>query len=285
LARIRRHLDTGKRQRWHIDYLLGTRGVHIENVASFARPECLLNGVTAGGVIVARFGASDCRSGCGSHLKYLGWLATPTSASSAPLASRPSIAGAEDSSANDCHHAHLHLAPAPTDDADALSRMAWDIWFRHYVPEILSLPETRHLWDRAYRPDLIAGDIARGASYWWIQLEARRIGFVAWRRDTHEQWLWLSKLYVLPEFHGLGIGAYALKWVEDAARQQSLQEIRLYVFKKNLRALRAYRRAGFQVIDEEVSDAGNGFVYDDYVMSKTLPRAAFIDDRQHPTLR
>ncbi|WP_236101874.1 GIY-YIG nuclease family protein [Methylotetracoccus oryzae] len=74
-ARIGRHLTAEKPARWHIDYLLGARGVAIEAVTSFARPECLLNGVTGGHILVPRFGAGDCRFGCGSHLKYVGALA------------------------------------------------------------------------------------------------------------------------------------------------------------------------------------------------------------------
>lgn len=73
-ARLARHLRPDKRVRWHIDYLLGAAGVEIETVTRYAQPECLLNGATDGRVLIARFGASDCRAGCGSHLKYLGGL-------------------------------------------------------------------------------------------------------------------------------------------------------------------------------------------------------------------
>lgn len=164
----------------------------------------------------------------------------------------------------------LALAAADPNDAETLSRMAWDIWHQHYFPDILSLPAIRHLWHRAYRPDMIAADIRLGAAYRWIERGATRVGFVAYRVDGAHRRLWLSKLYVLPEFHGLGIGAFALSCVERAARELSMPEIVLYVFKKNARAIRAYRRAGFVIAREEVSDAGGGFVYDDYVMSKTL---------------
>jgi Uri superfamily endonuclease len=72
--RLRRHLTSDKTLRWHIDYLLIAPGVHVEAIAVFAVPECALNAATPGTVTVARFGASDCRSGCGSHLKYVASL-------------------------------------------------------------------------------------------------------------------------------------------------------------------------------------------------------------------
>lgn len=71
-ARIARHLRRDKRLRWHIDYLLAAPGVEVVEVLRSAEPECALNQATAGEIPVPGLGASDCRLGCGSHLKYLG---------------------------------------------------------------------------------------------------------------------------------------------------------------------------------------------------------------------
>jgi Uri superfamily endonuclease len=71
-ARLARHLRTEKRLRWHIDYLLAAPGVRIARILRSRRDECRLNQATAGRVLVRGFGASDCRSGCGGHLKYRG---------------------------------------------------------------------------------------------------------------------------------------------------------------------------------------------------------------------
>lgn len=71
-ARLARHLAAAKTLHWHIDYLLAAPGVRIVGVRRSRRPECLLNQAGRGGIPVPGFGASDCRAGCGSHLKYLG---------------------------------------------------------------------------------------------------------------------------------------------------------------------------------------------------------------------
>lgn len=71
-ARVRRHLSGAKRLRWHIDYLLATPCATVTGVARSTLEECLLNQATRGILPMAGFGASDCRRGCGSHLKYLG---------------------------------------------------------------------------------------------------------------------------------------------------------------------------------------------------------------------
>jgi len=71
-TRITRHLRRDKLLHWHIDYLLTTPGAEVTGVERFAQAECALNRKTVGAVLVPGFGASDCRAGCSSHLKYLG---------------------------------------------------------------------------------------------------------------------------------------------------------------------------------------------------------------------
>lgn len=69
-TRIARHLRKEKRLRWHIDYLLAAPACIITQVETFDITECQLNQSTTGEVIVPKFGASDCKKGCISHLKY-----------------------------------------------------------------------------------------------------------------------------------------------------------------------------------------------------------------------
>jgi Uri superfamily endonuclease len=68
-ARIRRHLSSAKKMRWHIDYLLAAPGVRVREVRRFREEECLVNRRTSGEIPAPGFGASDCHAGCGSHLK------------------------------------------------------------------------------------------------------------------------------------------------------------------------------------------------------------------------
>jgi len=71
-VRIARHLRKEKKLRWHIDYLLASKHVSVTRVERFTCDECPLNQQVAGEIIAPGFGASDCRAGCGSHLKKTG---------------------------------------------------------------------------------------------------------------------------------------------------------------------------------------------------------------------
>lgn len=77
LLRVRRHIlfsRSGKKPRWHVDYLLSSPSVHLMSAicASTAEPlECALAGLVSmlpEALAVPRFGSSDCR--CPSHLWF-----------------------------------------------------------------------------------------------------------------------------------------------------------------------------------------------------------------------
>jgi Uri superfamily endonuclease len=76
-ARLRRHCAKTKKIHWHIDYLLRLPEARVRQIILYpAAPgqECRQNkriaarpGAT---VILKNFGASDCKSGCTSHLLF-----------------------------------------------------------------------------------------------------------------------------------------------------------------------------------------------------------------------
>jgi Uncharacterized conserved protein len=70
-ARIRRHLRREKKLRWHIDYLLSSPHAEVVEVFTSDLDECRWNRSVNGKVVVAGFGASDCRNRCGAHLLLL----------------------------------------------------------------------------------------------------------------------------------------------------------------------------------------------------------------------
>ena len=79
-GRLSHHLrKINKKSRWHIDYLLKCPEAQIKKILirpSHMREECRHNQRIAtlpgASVILKGFGASDCSSGCASHLAYFG---------------------------------------------------------------------------------------------------------------------------------------------------------------------------------------------------------------------
>jgi GNAT superfamily N-acetyltransferase len=77
----------------------------------------------------------------------------------------------------------------------------------------------------------------------------------------------LHKLYLLPDYHGKGVGARALAEVVLIAKSNAAAALVLNVNRNNTKAIRAYERSGWRVTKEVVVDIGNGFVMDDFVMT------------------
>jgi Uri superfamily endonuclease len=89
-ARLLSHLSDTNKMRWHIDYFLNDEQARIKRIFLYpAAPgqECRQNqkitAIRGGQSVRRKFGASDCNSGCHSHLIFF------------PRGSRPRIKGIE----------------------------------------------------------------------------------------------------------------------------------------------------------------------------------------------
>ncbi len=76
-ARLKRHLTRKKKIHWHIDHLLKAAEARVDKVIVYppaANQECRQNqriaALLGATVVLKRFGASDCKSGCASHLFF-----------------------------------------------------------------------------------------------------------------------------------------------------------------------------------------------------------------------
>ena len=96
-------------------------------------------------------------------------------------------------------------------------------------------------------------------------------GFVGFApRYQGQDEVFLSKVYLTPEFRGRGLVREALALAEAAARQEGLCGIRLTVNKHNTHAYEVYRHYGFETTESVTTDIGQGYVMDDYIMVKHL---------------
>ena len=75
--RIDRHKKRNKKCFWHIDYLLTDENVQLEDIAIISEnfsDECSENKkllMENASIVAEGFGATDCKSNCGSHLLFL----------------------------------------------------------------------------------------------------------------------------------------------------------------------------------------------------------------------
>ena len=163
----------------------------------------------------------------------------------------------------------ISISTLTADDIDTLIPLAYRIWHAHY-PGIITPEQIDYMLERGYTRPVILDEINNQGVIWLaIKSGDTMIGFAA-LGPYAPQSMKLHKLYLLPEYHGAGIGARALAEVERIARDNAASTLVLNVNKHNSRAIHAYKRAGWKVAEEVVADIGNGFVMDDFVMTKQL---------------
>ncbi len=62
----------------------------------------------------------------------------------------------------------------------------------------------------------------------------------------HERYAYLGFMYVKPEYRGRAVNQQILNTLKEWASAQNITEIRLEVYSKNLGAIKAYEKGGFQ---------------------------------------
>lgn len=167
--------------------------------------------------------------------------------------------------------AELAFRPAIPDDIPVLRSLAESIW-RSCYPGIISTAQIDYMLERMYAPAVIREEMTSG-THWTLALQGDRpVGFMAFEPDATA--IRLHKLYLLPELHGQGHGQRMLEQVQSEALRRKAVRISLRVNKANLRALRAYERAGFRKVNSVVADIGGGFVMDDFILELELTAMA-----------
>ena len=156
-------------------------------------------------------------------------------------------------------------------DLPAISKLAGVIW-RACYPGIITTEQIDYMLARMYSPDVLRDEIrSQGIRYDLLLMDGSPSGFASYGPTSEPGVMKLHKLYLLPEMHGRGLGSLLLQHVEREVRAGARRRLILSVNKRNARAIMAYKRNGFVVAESVVTDIGNGFVMDDYVMAKDLP--------------
>lgn len=99
-----------------------------------------------------------------------------------------------------------------------------------YVPDLHTDEETR-AW--------IANIVLPGQRVWVAEVEGQVVGYAAVDPP------WLEHLYVLPGWHGLGIGSALLA----RARELSPHRLTLWTFQRNDHARAFYEKRGFAAVE------------------------------------
>ncbi|HWH46990.1 MAG TPA: GNAT family N-acetyltransferase [Burkholderiales bacterium] len=164
----------------------------------------------------------------------------------------------------------FRILPLAAADIHWLTALAREIWYQHY-PGIITVKQIEYMLEQRYSPSRIRTEIDSGTAC-WIKLLVNGVlgGFASYETNRAQRAVKLDKLYVHGRFRRRGCGAALARHVEQAARTEGCDQVYLQVNRNNFDSIAAYKRFGFEVVEQVKTDIGGGFYMDDYLMSKPL---------------
>ncbi|MBE6137561.1 MAG: GNAT family N-acetyltransferase [Erysipelotrichaceae bacterium] len=145
------------------------------------------------------------------------------------------------------------------EDIKNVSMMSSIIWPIAYK-DILSIEQIQYMLNKYLSIDSIKEAINDGYTFINILNDKNDIvGFLSYKLNVDK--LFLSKLYILPKYQNKGYASKAIEYL----RGFNLP-IELTVNKNNKKAYEKYQHLGFKNIKSVITDIGNSYVMDDYVM-------------------
>jgi GNAT superfamily N-acetyltransferase len=164
--------------------------------------------------------------------------------------------------------AEIEISPLHLDEAEALVALAGRIW-RACYPGIITPGQIEYMLDQRYKPGLVRQLLARGDLWLAARAEGALVGF-AHGHPLEDGDYKLDKLYVDTSLQRHGIGGKLIAEVVARAKTHGFTRLALRVNRQNQPAIDAYLKHGFTVATLIVEDIGEGFVMDDYVMTRDL---------------
>lgn len=154
-------------------------------------------------------------------------------------------------------------------DIDVVAGLARATWMRHYTP-IIGAAQVAYMLEKFQSAAAITAQIAGGYAYYLVSDEGQQVGYFALVPNADEGSMMLSKIYILPERQGRGLGQKVVAFAERQCVEQGLRRLWLTVNKNNVSSIAFYTRMGFATEASVVNDIGSGFAMDDFVMAKRL---------------
>ena len=164
----------------------------------------------------------------------------------------------------------MKLISATKDHIPAIQCLSDEIWPVTFK-DILSSAQISYMMDMMYSAKALKEQMDKlNHMYLLTHNGDCYVGYLSYEPHyKNYQWTKIHKIYVLPSSQGKGVGRFFLDGVAHIAVQNGDTELSLNVNRNN-RAIGFYEKMGFEIVDREDIDIGNGFLMEDYVMNKKL---------------
>jgi len=144
------------------------------------------------------------------------------------------------------------------------AEMAEIVWNEHFT-SIIGKAQVDYMLEKFQSKDAVTDQIDnQGYEYYFIEIDGNKVGYSGIHKE--EEKMFLSKLYIIKDYRKKGYASLAFEFLRNMCMENGLKSLYLTVNKYNTDTIQVYEAKGLKIIKEQVSDIGNGFVMDDYVM-------------------
>ncbi|MGO9612408.1 MAG: GNAT family N-acetyltransferase [Dissulfurispiraceae bacterium] len=153
---------------------------------------------------------------------------------------------------------------ASVQDIPEIQTLASRIWDEAYS-ELLSKEQIDYMLQMMYSEKVIREELLNGMVWDLIVANGKSCGYLSYAL-AEDNSVKLSKIYIEKNFRGTSIAVDSLERVKKYAVRNGKNYVFLTVNKNNKKAIRAYEKNGFAIMSSVVTDIGQGFLMDDYIM-------------------
>jgi len=136
-------------------------------------------------------------------------------------------------------------------DIEMIRTITWETWVAAYS-SFIPVEDLRTYFDHAYSTGALRGLQTQSNVDGYVAEIADEtiVGYLKTHLEKDEKRFYVSSVYVLPTYQGMGIGGKLMKAAEDRALEVGMSEVWLGVMVQNTPALDWYRRNGFSFVEE-----------------------------------
>ncbi|MFI3266316.1 MAG: GNAT family N-acetyltransferase [Rikenellaceae bacterium] len=164
----------------------------------------------------------------------------------------------------------ITIRPATIDDVKLIHELGFKTFTVTYK-DILLPDQLTYMLEMMYAPHNIVTQMSEGHNYFLAYSDDIPCAYVSIEQQDEQLYI-LQKIYVLPEFHGQGIGRkmihFAFDYVKNNCKNSSCT-MELHVNRNN-KAQQFYSKMGLSIARTGDFDIGNGFYMNDYIMAIEL---------------
>ena len=144
-----------------------------------------------------------------------------------------------------------------------LADFAKGIW-NEYFPGLITQDQVDYMVEKFQSYDAMYEQVKNNQyHYYLVRANDEKIGYIGLQNQPDR--LFLSKFYLKKEARGNHYATQMFEFVKEQADKYCYPAIYLTCNKGNKHSLQVYDKFGFQWIDSDQTDIGQGYIMDDYI--------------------